>query len=66
MSAVGRKITFSDDGSAVRDERTRPEPRLNDMPVRKFLVAGAREGLTVEQMFPDGGAAATDEPGSGA
>lgn len=66
MSTTGREITSSDHSEAGRGVRIKPELRPIDLPVREFLKAGARRGLTTDQMFPDDVSGAPDAPASGA
>jgi len=66
MSMGEWKITTSDHGVSGRDGRTRPAHRPHDIAVREFLAAGARKGLTIDQMFPVRSAGVTDVPDSGA
>ena len=66
MSTTGRKITPSDLDRTDREHGAEPESRMDDMPVREFLEAGARRGLTTERMFPDDAARVAHVPGRGA
>ena len=65
MSTSGRKITPSHPSDVGFDQR-QPERGANDVPVREVLAAGAKRGLTTDQMFPGHAASGARVPEWGA